>query len=85
MDKTAEEWHIPAKAEDMPPPELSDLWLQPLTLPLSSDEKERKKHRRTHYKTQAPKKKYLEQVRTNWDQSSFASSDREINSLSSGH
>lgn len=85
MDKNAEEWRLPTKAEALPLPDLSELWPQPLPLPPSSDEDDRRKHWGSRCTTQELKSIYLEKRQTNQDWYSSTRFDRDTNSLSSEH
>lgn len=59
VDKTAEDWSVPENAKALPPPELSQPWPRPLSLPLSSKKNELKKHRLICHKTEMSMLDYL--------------------------
>lgn len=59
MEQTAEKWCTPAKAEAVPPLELSDPWSEPPSLSTFSDQNECKKYSRARRNAQASKAKYL--------------------------
>lgn len=82
MKKTVKEWRIPSKSKALPPPELSDTWPQPRSLPPSSDGGKRIKHWKSHCKTQAPRANYVKR-KTLHERYSSASSSSDTNSFSS--
>lgn len=84
MEKTAKEWSIPATAEAVPPPKLSDHWPQSPFLSRSSDNEAQKNHFRAHRKAQVSKSNYPEKDQENKEKFFTASIDQKTNSFSSG-
>lgn len=84
IKKTADEWHIPSKAEAVSLPELSHEWPQCPFLSLPSVQKARRKQCRALRTGQASKASSFERNRKNWDQNLSAGSEKDIISVSPG-